>query len=1054
MHCYESPTSQVDIANPLTPAVTIPAREPSSSSMGYNVSTPAQTDKQISSPTSNTASAKDMSLGQHSVCSYPTEYDYIHPGRDLSAEMSPGVNSAKMQREICLAVHHIQSHMDKHYPGKFKFTIHDDNTFKVMSEFVAPFGWWQGACYRIEFDFSQTDKNNEGPNVNVVLAPPVSHLFGSRLCLAQAIPYSACSWYWVREEMAKYSSYNFDRVQQIMNIINFVIMDTDFFDEGSGRIFYPDPKHSIDRLESLKSDLSIDDAWNRRAVEFHEITVKNSESYDSFVDSIAAEIYEVNNKALNLETSLQFEHNKQRINELTRTNLSLSQAKLVEYKGHKFYSSESLADCVRVSPIVVEPDGDWHTYMSGKNHIEIPGEQENPQAIHRADYFYPVLLDPQGKVSEVLSTEFNKTILEDKKVSKKDSQTIRSFMGSDATSNSQLNIGCQEPCRDVVSAPVSNNVVDNQDCYSLLTLKHQLIMKLVRQLSRSFQLTSVRYGCKELKTDEELTEVISQLKGNIKNSNRLRKNTDKLACIFVKSPVDTSPFKAKKWSATLKPTKTMAKISNLSSQFELTISQETPSKTQRYRDGMQWGIQANAWLPVMDREMEEYEKLATIKFLVDFAHKTLKLPNNREAIVAGDANNIIMKSLTMTMVMALQKGKKWLPSQCFLDLIVNAINTQYEIGRFYADVKYRNLNMMFNCFTGELSRKKLKDFAFLINYVVASLAQQENLVEVDKDALIPTLMKNAFIEYLVRVLERESKDWENFTKLELDNEQSLTLDKIIRASNTGFSVVAHQLAILHFLSSREAPLTKLEEHERETLQSRIKSVQQIVSSSTENYYGQLFKLLLPDSSSWFQPTDFDSSEHQTMILQTTLAKFHQRKDFCSKKPSGVDEQLPTDVDNSQAPNPTFMVFGEEEYEKIHFLLNNQLEKLKLRKNVHVVEHGIKKFQHSCHFCGDHYTTSKPLYETKNPTKLKRLKKGFIYRSGKPIHWDCKAERKSTTEKALKLISAIEENSYPYPQSLATKAKKAQRESFNATWSTPKQSIDCEMVSKNNGTDLS
>ena len=1047
MHCYHSPGRQAEIANPLAPAGTIPPREPTSSSMGYAVCTSAQTDKQFSPSTSNTASAREMSLGQHSVCSYQKEHGYIHSGRDLSAEMSPGVNSAKMQREICLAVHHIQSHMDEHYPGKFKFTIPDDNAFMVMSEFVAPFGWWQGAYYRIEFDFSQTDKNNEGPNVNVVLAPPVSHLFGNQLCLAQAIPYSACPTYWVGEEMAKYSSYNFDRVQQIMNIVNFVIMDTDFFDEGVGRAFHPDPKPIIDHLESLEPDLLIYDKWEREVAENEKLKIKNSDNYDFLVDSIAANICTVNNKALNSKASLQFEHDGQRINELTRTNLSFSQARLVEYKGYTFYSPESLADCIRVSPIVVEPDGDWQTYMSGKNLIEIPGEQGNPQAIHRADYFYPVLLDPRGKVSEILSTEFNKTTFKDKKVSKEDSQMICSFTSSDANSDSQLNISCQEPCRDVVLAPVSHNVVEYQDCYSLPALKNRLFMKLSHQFTRDFKLTGVRFGCKSIKTDEELTEVVRELKGNIKKNNKLRMNTDKLACIFVKSPEVTQPFEPKEWSATLKPTKTMARVSNLSSQFKLTISQETPLKTQRYRDGMQWGIQANAWLPVMDREMEEYEKLATIKFLVDFAHKTLKLPNNREAITAGDANNIIMKSLTMTMVMALEQDEKWLPSQCFLDLIVNAINTQYEIGRFYADVKYHNLKMMFNCFTGELSRKNLKDFAFLINYVVASLAQQENLVEVGKGALIPTLMKNAFIEYLARVLERESKNQKKFTELELDNEQTLTLDKIIRASNTGFSVVAHQLTILHFLSSREAPLTKLEEHERETLQSGIKSVQQIVSSSTENYYGQLFKLLLPDSSSWYQPTDFDSSEHQKMILQTTLDKFHQRKGLCSHKPSGVDEQLPLDVGNSPVQSQTFKVFGAEEYEQIHLFLNNQLEKLQLRKNVHVVEHGIKKFQQSCHFCGDHYTTSKPLYETQNPTKLKRLKKGFIYRSGKPIHWDCKAERKSTTEKALRLISAIEENSYPYPQSLATQAKKAQRESFNATWSTPEKSIDCEMVSK-------
>ncbi len=1048
MQCYGSPTGQAETVNPLATADNIPSRELSSSSMGYAVSSSAQTDKQFSPSTSNTVSAREMPLGQHSVGSYRTEHGYIHSGRDLSAEMSPGVNSAKMQREIYLAVHHIQSHMDRHYPGKFKFTISDDNAFMVMSEFVAPFGWWQGAYYRIEFDFSLTDKNNKGPDVNVVLAPPVSHLFGSQLCLAQAIPYSAFPSYWANQEMARYSSYNFDRVQQLMNIINFVIMDTDFFDEGSGRAFYPDPKFSIDQLEFFKRDLLFDNEWARRHAEDHKSIIKNSVSYDYFVERIAAQISAVNSKALKLGATLQFEHDEHRTNELTRANLSFSEARLVEYKGHTFYSPESLADCIRVSPIVVEPDGDWQTHMSGKNQITIHGEQGNPQTIHRADYFYPVLLDPQGKVSEVLSSEFNKTIFKDKKVSKEDSQMICAFTSSDANSNGQLNIGCQEPCRDVALPPVSNHVVEHQDSYSLLTLKNRLIMKLSTQLTRSFQLTDVRFGCKSIETDEDLTGVVSELKGNIRKNNKLRMNTEKLACIFVKSPEVKNPFAPSKWSATLKPTKTMARVSNLSSQFKLTISQETPLKTQRYRDGMQWGIQANAWLPVMDREMEEYEKLATIKFLVDFAHKTLKLPNNREAITAGDANNIIMKSLTMTMVLALEKGEKWLPSQCFLDLIVNAINTQYEIGRFYADVKYRNLKMMFNCFTGELSRKNLKDFAFLINYVVASLAQQENLGEVGKGALIPILMKNAFIEYLARVLERESKNQEKFTELELDNEHSLTLDKIIRVSSTGFSVVAHQLAILHFLSSREAPLTKLEEHEREILQSRIKSVQQIVSSSTENYYGQLFKLLLPESLNWHQPTDFDSSEHQKMILQTTLDKFHQRKGLCSQKPSDVDEQLTMDVDNSPVPSQTFMVFGEEEHDQLHIFLNDQLEKMKLRKNVHVVEHGMKKFQHSCHFCGDHYTTSKPLYETKNPTKLKRLKKGFIYRSGKPIHWDCKAERKTNTEKAMKLISAIEEISYPYPQSLATKAKKAQRESFNATWSTPEKSIDCEMVSKN------
>ena len=1048
MHCNESPTRQVEIVNSYASAAAIVPND-SSSSMGYTVNTLAQTEKQFNPSTSNTAFAREIPLGQHAVCSYQTDHSYMYFGRDFSSEMSPGVNSAKMQREIYLAINNIQSHMDQHYPGKFMFTITNDNAFMVISEFVAPFGWWQGAYFRIEFDFSLTDKNNQGPSVNVVLAPPVSHLFGNQLCLAQAIPHSAFPDYWQGEKAAKYSSYNFDRIQQIMNIINFVIMDTDFFFEGSGRVFYPDPKLSIDFLECVGPDLTVIECqYLKKRAEREKFNVENSANCDLFVDRIAAAISMVNKKALDLGTSLQFEHDECRTKEYTRSNLLLSEAKLVEYKGITFYSPESLADCVRVSPIIVEPDANWQKHLSGKNHIEVSGGPGNPKTIHRADYFYPVLLDPQGKVLEILAAEFKKNIVKDEKVSEEDSQMICSFTSSDANSNSQPSIGGQEVSRDLIVPPVSNNGEEHQEHYSMLMLTSGLRMKLSYQLSREFCLTDVHFGCKSIETDEELMEVVGELKGNIKKNNKLRVNTNKLACILVKDPGVTRNLEPGKWSVTLKPTKTMAKVSNLASQFKLTISQETPLKTQRYRDGMQWGIKANAWLPVMDREMKDYEKLAVIKFLVDFAHKTLKLPNKREAITACDANNIIMKSMTMTMVMALERGEEWLPSQCFLDLMINAINTQYEIGRFYADVKYRNLKMMFNCFAGELDRKKLKDFSFLINYVVSSIAQQESLGEIGNGALIPILMSNAFTEYLVRVMERESRNTKKFKELELDNEKSLTLDKIIKASLTGFSVVAHQLVILHFLSSREAPLAKLDEQEREMLQSRIKSVQQIVFSNAGDYYGQLFNLLLPESFSWFQPVNFCSSEHQEVMLDTVLNKFHQRKLVVSQKSSGVVEQQPMDVDSCLVPSQSFMVFGEEEYEQLYLLLNKQLEKMKLQKNVHVVEHGIKKFEHSCHYCGDHYATSKPLYETQNPTKLKRLKQGFIYRSGMPIHWDCKTERKNNTEKALRLISAIEENSYPYPQSLAVKAKKAQRESFNATWSTPERVMDSEMVSKN------
>jgi len=992
-------------------------------SMGHAISTSAEAGSQLGQLEPPTAHLGSSPLRRHLISSSESDGGDDDLVRGPATRMARGVNPARLQREIYLAINHIQSHMDKHYPGKFMFTIPEDNAYKVTSEFVAPFGWWQGACFKIEFDFSRTDKHNKGPEINVVLAPPVSHLFDKELCLAQAIPYSAFPGYWDAEEVAgRYGSYNFDRVQQIMNIINFVIMDTDFFDEGEGASFYPDPKLSADYLEHKYKKLAANSSLSvREKIKKHEALIKSSASCNELLDQIASEIVVVNKKAMQQGISLCFEHEEQRVQQSVRSGLLLANAKPIDYKGYKFYSHGSLADCVYVSPIVVEPVGDWQRHLSGRNHIDIPCDQVDSTALHRADYFYPVLLDPQGKVSEFLATEIS----------------------------------------------VAKNY------YSLWGLKNVLRKKLIRSGEVGSKLTDVYFGSKKIKTDEELIKIIGKLKRDIRRNNTQRKNTNKLACIFVKC---SDCPDSREWSATLKSTKTTAKASNLASQFKLTISQETPLKTQRYRDGRQWGIKANAWLPVMDREMAAYEKLAIIKFLVDFAHKTLKLPNKREAITACDANSIMMKSMTMTMVMALDKGEKWLPTQCFLDLMVNAINTQYEIGEFYADVKYRNLKMMFNCFSGKLDRKNLKDFAFLINHLIASLAQQVHLNDVEKNALMPRLMLNAFIEYLVRVLEREAKNPGGLAKSGLDDESSLTLDKIIMASKTGFSVVAHQLTILHFLSCRDAPLTKLEEHERDNLQSQIKAVQQIVpdvpaknplkypwrfsSPSTSsldervgnedvsvkgdqllsvnagNYYGQLFNLLLSQSHSWNQPACFDSPDHQKIMLQTILDKFHQRAGRLSHQ--SVDGgSPPMDVDSALVPAQTFAVSDEKEYENLYARLNGQLEHLKLRKNVQVVEGGSKKYLHSCHYCGDQYTSSKPLYETKNSTKLGRIKKGFIYHAGKPIHWDCKAQRKSDTEKSLRLISAIEENSYPHPQSLARQAKKEEREAFNAAWNSEK-----------------
>ncbi|USE35785.1 hypothetical protein [Endozoicomonas sp. SCSIO W0465] len=933
-----------------------------------------------------------------------------------------GVNGVRLQREIYLARNHIQSHMDEHYPGKFALTIPDDHAMKVIAEFVAPFGWWEGAYYKVEFDFSNTDKHNEGPSVKVILAPPVAHLFGTELCLAQVIPHSAFSQYWRGQADAKYSSYNFDRVQQMMNVINFLIMDTDFWDEGEGyRIGYPNPR-TFTLPEYLPWLRRSDNAVLRANIK----KFSDSGGPENVKRHISEKIASVNQKAADSadsadkKSALSFEVDPEMLFQHKSSGLVFANIKPTEYNlpseitSHGdlpgrilIYTREALSSCVLVSPIVVEPGGEWSQQLAAKNQVEVTLERhgETFTTAHKADYFYPVQLDPQGRVAEFYATSDKRFLIKDRDGKILKHRCIPHAFGSEGAEGVES-----------VSATQKPNVAEAPQTFSIIDLKQALAMKLRSITSYDHELTGVYHGNKKIENDDDLTRAIASLENDIKSKNRNRKNIEKLAVIFVKESPDT-----RKWKASLKPTKTMAKSSNLASQYDLTISQETPATTQRYRDGMQWGVTANAWLPVMDREMHNYEKIVVVKQLTDFARKTLKLPNKREAITACDANNIIMKSMTMTMVDALKKGKHWLPSQCFLDFMVNAINTHHEIGELYADIKYRNLKLLTHAFSGTLDKHNLKDFAFLINYLVSAWNQMDNISDRERDALRPRLVMNAFTEYLVRVMEREAKNPEEFAAQGLANEAELTLDKIINASKTGFSVVAHQLTILDFLLHRQNSLSKPTESELEQLQILIRAVQGFISAARDNQYAQLMQRLFPVANYWAQPVDFASAEHQQAIIKTVLEKFHERTGQSSPSNASKDSEQPMGVVERTVPGKTFSVLDDKEYECIDRKLGERLSGLKLRKNVPIEEDGFTKYQQSCHYCGDAFITNNPLHETKKSGKIERQKKGFIYRSGMPVHKPCRENRREDTINALSLIKAME-NNFPYVPKKVQKKK--------------------------------
>lgn len=189
--------------------------------------------------------------------------------------------------------------------------------------------------------------------------------------------------------------------------------------------------------------------------------------------------------------------------------------------------------------------------------------------------------------------------------------------------------------------------------------------------------------------------------------------------------------------------------------------------------------------------------------------------------------------------------------------------------------------------------------------------------------------------------------------------------------------------------------------------------------------------LFPAESHWTQPVDFTSGEHQQTIIKTVLEKFHERTGQSSPSQASTDFELPMEVDERTVPGNAFSVVDDNEYERLEMRLSEQLAGLKLRKNVPVEEDGFTKYQQSCYHCGDSFMTNNLLHETTNPVKIKRQEKGFIYRSGMPLHKACKKARQEGTRNASNLTSAMEKN-YPYVPKKEQKMNDLQKSTKNGS----------------------
>ncbi|WP_257279766.1 hypothetical protein [Endozoicomonas sp. ISHI1] len=170
---------------------------------------------------------------------YPNSFKKFKPN-----PLSPKRNSASKAREIYIAVDRLQTFLNKRYPDKFRFSIDEKNMLKVSLDFVAPYGWWKDAFFRIDYLFDNI--GNEGPDTYVISGPRVSNVPGIRLCIEETHKNSQRlsdgppimngvlnkRWWFDCPGRVRYGSENFSVEEQILNTINFLTADSNIRSEG------------------------------------------------------------------------------------------------------------------------------------------------------------------------------------------------------------------------------------------------------------------------------------------------------------------------------------------------------------------------------------------------------------------------------------------------------------------------------------------------------------------------------------------------------------------------------------------------------------------------------------------------------------------------------------------------------------------------------------------------------------------------------------------------------------------------------------------------------
>ncbi|WP_422412375.1 MULTISPECIES: hypothetical protein [unclassified Endozoicomonas] len=868
--------------------------------------------------------------------------------------ISPKRNSASRAREIYIAIDRLQNFLNKRYPKKFKFSINEENMFMVTLDFVAPYGWWKDAFFRIEYYFDNI--GNEGPVIYVKYAPKVSYLYSHNLCLMQTYKNSQRvsegppkiyegfdQWWWFHSSgRVRYGSENFSVEEQILNTINFLTADFDIRSEGIlSKTRYLTPP----QFEGILSEIR---------------------SLTSTQFLITYEIFEVNTLAKKNNNSVYVETDYNKIKRSVNERIKDGEDPDFDYLviDDELDNSEkplSLGTDIFI-PVEMHNEAEIveSTYTSIRNFDNLINEARKKSGFKIPENVKPIVYYKNEKLDEynfpkVLHNLRKRNIKKNKKEQKEGK-----------IKNNIITIIVRVPGYE---RPAFENAIASSVTYYVPENPRQLTYN--EKHNQSYQFKTTANKGKHINND-------------------------------IGKPIKSKVVKPIKWEIHLAVKKKLAKANTMFYQYKLIFPLETQKTTERYRGGTQYGSFANIWIPTIKDDMSDVEKKFVLLSMYDLSRNKFKIPNNlKKASVSNLGNNIITKALLTP------QNDDWLPSQAHLELLLQRVQMSLLISHEDYSIAKENY-IFFECvISGNIDEKVIKDLGFFVGHLVPSLRYVSKINGPDKVEVMYRIVINYLIEVCVRSItcnefDRSSGIVKKITK----KPEQFGLEDIYTSNKQGIALAFNVLQIVDFLFTKTlfTPFYKeafdfvFHQNELENLQIIIKGMRTIIDGK-KNPIPLFFSHLLPSARHY--PDSFNF-ENNVFLNKFTLSVLKKTVSRTTNK--DIKASLQAFLKKTEQKSD---IFSKEKTNELISLFRKNTPRILIN-----VPNGQGGFRQTCCHCGEVYETENPIRGKGRHTNrsTKKTKEPLI----RPFHKVCMIEDKRIREQAGQLYRKMEKG-YPKTQ---------------------------------------